>query len=82
MPANHRAKELMQGGKGGTVLWMAIIPAQREEADGALICGPTPIYILSQFVFPSPVAESHRRAETLFSLSLNIAASSTVPGTQ
>lgn len=48
MPANHRAKEFMQGGKGDIVLWVAIIPAQSEETDGALICGPTPIYILCQ----------------------------------
>ena len=38
----------MQGGIGDIVLWAAIIPAQREETDGALICGPTPIYNLSQ----------------------------------
>lgn len=92
MPANRRAKELMQGGIGDIVLWAAIIPAQREETDGALICGPTPIYNLSQLqcfskkgiytFFPSPMAESHRRAETLLYLSLNLSASSTVPGTQ
>ena len=41
----------MKVGKGDIILWVAMIPAQREglcsETDGALICGPTTVYILS-----------------------------------
>lgn len=41
------------------------------------------VFLRKAFIrFPSPMAESHRRAETLFYLSLNLSASSTVPGTQ